>query len=157
MFDRDPRIGDIDFIGREIVYIAPGGALSATRDLKILLTKKGNLLLVSFTKVKPVILKKENSLVFRIGSWAASFSLKGAGREYQLDNDIRHGISFKMDYDEYGNMFITPLQRKRTYEKQLFMSKIWIAAIKYKRDRLRKKLKLERIQYKGDHNDKRKK
>ncbi len=147
----EEAIGVKDHGDNTLLLIKDLGVGPGMNNICVILTNKGDLRLQQIQEVIPIITNKKPSFIFRTVWPVSPFSLKGAGHTYfGKDNNNRYYTTYKMDYDTFGNMIVTPIfggngsRKPGPLPKQIFMTKLQVFMVRYKRDKLRKKLKEER-------------
>ncbi len=135
-------VGSVDTKGNEILHtMRPEKSGPYSYGLAIILTPTGQLKIMVIFGIGSVRVFPKRENVFR--GIFQPFSLKAGGRTYFTDN--LPGIGYKLDYDLEGILWIRGITNNtQVGERQVFMSKLRVAAIKRRRDKKREELKKER-------------
>jgi hypothetical protein len=135
------EVGLKDYVGREILHSfqvlnGPPGSKNVT----ILLNKFGNLELANIYNIQKIIVHQKEAITFSMPYIPVSFSLKGAGKTYEINGDDRHGAKYSFNWDGYGNMLIAPRYKDREFKMDIFLTKLQVFIIRRARDKKRKEI-----------------
>ncbi len=134
-------IGMVDIHGREIIFVDKNQDIPTSNfSLVIILNKKGNLEIQKIREVVEVVYGGKVTVVFQ-GIDMTSFSLKGGGKTYFGKGEVVTNDSYKMDYDNFGNLIYTKFNRSKTSDPKIFLTRLWVFSIRRKREQLRRKRK----------------
>jgi len=130
------EVGMIDYLGREVLHIS--------KNLAILLNKRGNLEITKIYGVTNVIIQNKPTIIFRMLNIAIPFSLKAGGKQYACEGKETYKDRYKFDYNAFGNLMVTRMYKDEIRESELFMTKLHVFLVRRKRDKKRKEIRDER-------------
>jgi len=141
------KIGDIDMQGNKILYIPQKKYLvNGYSKLALLINNKG---LLNICQIRSAFKTADNKLIFSKMGRTVSFSLKGGGKKYMVDDQVGRNIRyFKVDYDAFGNLYgSSVLVKKATGEETkegssfIWIPALWVKVIKREYYAARRKYK----------------